>query len=309
MDFRLLCEDFILNWDTIGEVFGGAGFYVYPMCSYLFLEKNQMPDTQKLLDCIELFDQNSHLFTDSLSEHIRPVIVCLLATCEDPKQTLNDSLKFYQEFCKHFPKSDYLIFGSMIMSHFVTSTNFATTAKQTKDLYVLMETAHRLLTSQEDIVFAMMMTLSSKSNVKLILDADSCYKVLKKKFSANGEVQSLSHVLALYNWVNKGERVINLHRLLASKKYNYGVDHELPVLGVVAMINTTLGELTDNIILVDQTLKRLKNYGATASGKKRRLTHAAMLVSCIYSSSTDNMLIAALAATHVSLVAAVAGNN
>ena len=71
------------------------------------------------------------------------------------------------------------------------------------------------------------------------------------------------------------------------------------------MLPVAQDEIINDVILVDRFLSGQKGYGVFGLGRKQRLMHAAMIVTCYYMGREENLAMntAAIGAT-VSLIAA-----
>ncbi|ONI46672.1 hypothetical protein AN643_01385 [Candidatus Epulonipiscioides saccharophilum] len=282
LDFKMRCSNFVVNWNTIDEVFKGTGNYIYPVCAYLFVNEEKLLTEEMLLEHLDIFNQYQDIFSTFPDDHIPALFTCLLATMRNPIQELENSIELYTELCKYFKGSENLMLGSIFVNGLIRRNQYAEIAKKTKDIYSLMESAHRILTSKEDIVYAMFMAISARNNAKYIVSAADYYNQLKKKFSSGGTLLSLSYTLSMYDWANKATRVTQLYNCLVSNKHYYGTSHELSTLGVVAMTNAHLKLMAPQIVTANKILFALKDYSSATSAKKARLVHASMIVSSVY---------------------------
>ncbi|OON94378.1 MAG: hypothetical protein ATN31_03615 [Candidatus Epulonipiscioides saccharophilum] len=290
LDFKLRCNNFILNWNIIDDVFEGTGDYIYPVCSYLFIDEEKILNEKILQEYLDIFNQHQEIFSNFSGDHIPALFTCLLASMSNPTRHLKNAIQFYKELCQHFQSSEYLMIGAIFMVDVIRPNQYIEIAKRTKDIYDIMEGAHRILTAKEHIVFAMFMAASARSNTKYIVNASEYYNQLKKKFSAGGPLLSISYAISMYDWTNKPSRVINLFDILVSNKLHYGTSHELSTLGVAAMSNAHLKLMAPQIVTTNKILFNLKNYGNSISAKKAKLAHASMIVSSVYPhAKTDTM--------------------
>ncbi|ONI44653.1 hypothetical protein AN641_06615 [Candidatus Epulonipiscioides gigas] len=287
MDLNIICTKFMTARDIIEKFFTGASHFIYPVCASIFLNKDKMVDTDKLTECTLLLDKYVDRFYDFDTE-IRPIIISILSTYDDAEGAINKAIKLYNQLKLNFVDSTYIAIDALIMIELVDEENFVYISQRAKEIYKIMESAHKILTSSSDIIFALLMSLSDKQNLKMILDAEEYYLILKKKFASGDPVQTLSHVLALYNWANKCTRVIKLYDALKSKGYVYGTNYELPSLGTLAMMNINLKDIIDDFIKVDKFLAKQNAYRSSKFTKKQRFIHSAMLVIISHSNSTIN---------------------
>ena len=138
------------------------------------------------------------------------------------------------------------------------------------------------MTSAEDSSFCVLLALSEKSVEDLVTEAEACYRFLTEhtRYPKNS-VQSLSHVLALYDGAaeEKCEKVMELYETLKACGLKYGTGYELPMLGVLAMTSDNYEVLAEELAEVSTWLSKQKGFGFWGYVTvKQRLMFAGMLL-------------------------------
>ena len=276
-----LCRKFIEKRDIIKAAFPMESSYMYPVCASVFANKETVADVDHIKKCHLLLKENVGVFSNFRGVS-RPVTVSMLAADDEPEARLESALKAYTSLKKHFMSGYYLPLAAMILSGDAEEASFADTAARTREIYDLMRKEHPFLTSEEDIVYALLFALSDGRSADAITEMERIYTALKKKFHSANAVQALSHVLALCDGKadEKCERTAALFDALKENKLRYGTNYELATLGVLAMLPVSKDEIVKDMLEVNEFLSSQKGYGAFLGFSKNiRLMHAAMIVS------------------------------
>jgi len=278
------CESFIRNRDVIKANFKWDSVYIVPVCASELTGKNIEADSDRLLQCKKLVDENTGVFSN-FRGNVKLPIITKLAQDDYPAQKLENTKKIYEILKKYFWGSQYLTLVATILADMVYVDEADRYASRGKKIYELMKKEHPFLTSGEDGVFAVLMAFSEKEDSELIADMEACYDILKGQFSSSNSVQSLSHVLALSDGTpeEKCKKVFALNQELKNSGRKYGTYYELAVLGAVSLVSDDIKALAEDVLNVDGFLANQKGYGFFGIDKKTRLMHAAMLVASDYS--------------------------
>ncbi len=280
---RTSCEQFISDRDTVKELFKWENSYIIPVSAFLL---NGKADEEKLLYCKKLVKKNKSVFSNFRGNVLLP-LVTKLAADPSPDEKLEKISRIYDILKKYFFGSESLVFTAVILSDMISADEAAEASAKGKQLYKLMAKEHPFLTSSEDNVFAVLLSLSEKSDKALINEMEASYKYLKKEFGSGNSVQTLSHILTLSDGKaeEKSQRVIDIYNALKNAGRKYSKYYELSVLGALAVTEASTDELVSDILDADEFLSEQEGYGFWSIDKKTRLMHAAMIASGVYSSS------------------------
>ena len=102
-----LCTDFIEDRDIIRSVFFWDTPTLYPVCAAVFTGSGIRADADRLKRCRDLLKEKTGLFSNFRST-VQPVMLCMMATDDDPEQRLDRSLQVYDALKEHFWTSTYL---------------------------------------------------------------------------------------------------------------------------------------------------------------------------------------------------------
>lgn len=307
----------IENRNRVKSVFSWDGGLLNLACAGIFTVKNKTVDESVLRECKDLLKQEVSVFSNFRSTAQSP-ITAILAISGNPKQTLENGLLVYQLLKKDFWTSAYLPLTAMIIAQMTPPSLYEGIAMRTRTIYNRMKKEHPFLTSSEDSTFCALMALSEKTDDLMIEDAEQCYRSLKSNFFSSNAVQSLSHTLALCNGEPemKCKKTMELFAKLKAAGHKYGIDYELPTLGVLAMSGGALDEIVQEITEIDSWLSQQKGFGFFSSiTRKQRLMYAGIVAQREYldeetmQTAALNGTISLIVAQQTAICAAVAASS
>ena len=285
------CELFITNRNTIKETFPWDGSYMYPLCASIFTSKNMTADSLRMKECRTLLKEKTGVFSNFRGV-CRYAITAMLTVDEHPEEKINNALKAYEMLKNEFYTSAYLPVASILIADTVPSDQYEEVTLRTRRIYNLMKKEHPFLTSREDCIYATLLAFSKETDEYLLNEMERCYEILKPKFFTGNAVQSLSHVLTLEQGSSEGKcrRVVDLYDTLKNNGLKYGTNYELPILGILALLNIDISTIVHDITEVDQYLKNQKGFGIFGITTKQRLMYAGMLIADEYFSSSNQAM-------------------
>ena len=298
-----LCNKFISNRDTIKGVFKWENDQIIAASATTFLNRGMEADAAKLETCKKVLKENTGVFSN-FRGNVEIPMVAQLALADVPEDKMRKTLKIYDDLKQEFMGSEYLVLAAAVMADMVSEDQSVKMAEKARSIYNKMKKDHPFLTSGEDAVYAVLMSISEKNDETLMEEMEVCYKKLKETFSASNEVQALAHVLSIAEGSaeEKCNKVVALFEALRDAGVKYGKYHELVVLASLALLPVEKSVLVEEIEAVDAFLTEQKGYGFFGLDKKTRLMHAAMIVSCDYVKN-DNADVAAMTGTLAAVAA------
>ncbi len=302
----ILCKNFIENRDIIKETFKWESSYMLPVCASIFTDKEICAEKEKLVKCNQILKENTGFFSN-FKGHSKLATVSILATSNNPEEKLKKTLEIYNVLRKDFNSSEYLVLGAIILADLVGEQNYFDISAKAKEIYKIMKSHHPFLTSSEDSVLCIFLSLSNKTNEEISVETEKCYALIKQHFFSSNAVQSLSHALTLCDGSAeiKTGKVMEFYNTLKDKGYKYGTGYELASLGVLAMLPVHMDVIINDLIHVDKFLSGQKGYGLLGFSKSQRLMHSAMIVVTHHLEKNDtNILTSAVTSATISLIIA-----
>ena len=313
-ELKSRCDLFVENRDEIKSAFHWESAYLYPMCAYLLATKQRRVDIDALKECHTLLKDATSVFSN-FRGIAKMTIVTQLSLTSNREESIREMLKLYERLKDTVGRGSFMVVVANIMMQLASPEQYEAIMGKTKRLYDGMKQDHPILTSKEDMPFAALLAMSEREERVMLKDMEACYRIMKHEiFSQNG-LQSLSHILALYDVSPeiKCNKVIHIYNALKGKGYPYGKTYELSTLGMLAMLDIDEDTLINEIIEVDEYLKNVRGFGPFGIGAKQRLMYAGMLVSSFYLNEITTMQAAAVSgvisiviANEVAMMAAMA---
>lgn len=280
-EVRRRCELLIQNRDTMNAVFKWGNSLLNLSAAYMMTSKEKRADVTKLKECKDLIKEKTSIFSN-FKGNAYCAITATLAVSPDAGALLTSGLQVQKMFKGKLWDSAYLPMASMSIARLATKERYEAVTDRTKAIYDLIKKEHPFLTSAEDSSFCALLALSEKSVEELVTEAETCYRFLSEhtRYPKNS-VQSLSHVLALYDGAaeEKCKKVIALYETLQGCGLKYGTNYELPMLGILAMCYDDYESVAEEIAEVSTWLSKQKGFGFWGSiTLKQRLMFAGMLL-------------------------------
>ena len=285
---KLLCNEFVENRDTLRHTFKLESNYIYPVCANIFCARQRPARREELIACKKLVNENTGLFSNFRGSLKLPVI-SMLAAGGRPEAMLEQTLENYARLKEQFHGSQYLALSAILLEDMGIHSNLGEQISRGRALYQRMKKEHRLLTSAEDSVYAMLLSFSELSDDALAEDMEACYQMVRGKFGHRNEAQSVSHVLAMTagSPAEKTEKLFAIYDGLRAEGKKYGKYYELPTLAAASVLDVEPRQVIQDLIEIDAFLAEQKGYGFLSLNQKTRLMHAAMLAADDYCAQSD----------------------
>lgn len=289
------CQLFIENRDIVKYAFGWESAYIYPLCASLYTIKGIHADAGVMKDCRDLLREKTG-FLSNFRGISKMATVTMLSLSPNAEYKMNQLLDIYGRLKEVFWGSEYLTVAASVISDMAEPRQYEQITQRTRMIYNRMKEAHPFLTSGEDSSFAALLALSELDDIYIEQEMERCYSLLKPYFYSGNAVQSLSHILALGEGSPEQNctKAIELFEYLKSHGHKYGTSYELASLGVLALLDTDVKTLAQDIMEVDDYLHSQKGFGAFGIGARQRLMYAGILTMCDYMPELQPMKTAAL---------------
>jgi len=307
-EVRRRCELLIQNRDTLNEAFKWGSNLLNLSAAHMITAKGSRADVAKLKECKDLIKERTGAFS-AFRGNSNCMVTTMLSMSESAGRLLEDGLQVHEMLKKKLRDSVYLPMAAMSVARLAEKERYEEIVDRTKEIYDWIKKEHPFLTSAEDCSFCTLLALSEKSVEALVTDAEACYRFLAEhtRYPKNS-VQSLSHVLALYDGMveEKCEKVIELYETLKACGLKYGTGYELPMLGILAMTKNDYEVLAEELTEVSSWLSKQKGFGFWGSVTvKQRLMFAGMLLQKGESEVSETALLQSSIATVVAQQAAM----
>ena len=251
-------------------------------------------DPERLKECSEIVRKNSGIFSAFRSTS-NVVIVSKMAISPDPERYFSELKEIYEKVAKAgswFTDSAYLVQVSMLILDSGARGREDEIIARYQEIYQRMAKIHPILTSSENLAYAVLLAMTGRDVDTIILEMETCYTYLYRENRAPAganEIQALSEILALTDgdMKEKCDRVVELYNTFKANGVKYGTSYsEFSSLGVLIDIPQERNALVKEILETSDYLKTQKGFGSWSMDNKQRLMFAAMIVGNSYNTGS-----------------------
>jgi hypothetical protein len=283
-----LCDKYLLNLGLFTDLCPLERDILYPVCASVFCAADAEFDLAKFKYSLDLIKTNPKMLS-SFRSTVRPLIASLMSVSSDPKGEMAQYLECYEIMRKYFTNSEHLALLSMLFTKIVPVERAEEYIRRGRQIYDRMKREHRILTTKENIAFAVMLAFSEKSDDSLIEDMEASYKLLKHS-DAKNSMQSVSHVLAMSDG-EPGEKCAKFKELYDSmlkKGKKYGKRYELAMLAAMSIADFDSSEIIGDVSDVEAFLSQHKAvFDLSGFDGDEPVCHAFMLLTTAYARDLD----------------------
>lgn len=273
------CELFLQNRDVIKSALKMESNYVYPVCANIFTARGICASAEQLKQCKKLVNESTGVFSN-FRGLVKLPLITMLAVSDRPEQEMDRIKKLYGKLKSEFPGSEFLALTAAAFADRIPEEKADDYTGRARAIYRKMQKEHPFLTSKEDSLSAVSLSLTEKTEEQIVNEMEESYTMLKKEFHNSNAIQSVAQVLCLTegNCAEKCARFAALYHGLEQGGRKYGKNYELGVLAALTLLNDSVESMMEDILAVDDYLSGQKGYGLFGLDKKTRLLHAAILV-------------------------------
>lgn len=282
------CDLFADNYKVLKANFAWGYTINNRLGALLYSMENKEVDPQAIRDCKDLIKKNTGIFSQ-FKDVTNFMVSTTLSLQAEPERILQNTLRVYDEMKQEgFYGSPYLVLAAVSIATQVEENEYLQTIRKAKEFYHAMKEEHPFLTSRDDYGYATLLSISGISIPEAVKEMEQCYHLMKEEFFSPNSVQALSQVLTFGegNAETKCKRVIEQHRALKARGYNFGAGSEMPFLGVLALLKEDSNTMADEIEELHEYLKTKPGFGSLSIAKKERLMYAIALVCDDYMEET-----------------------
>ena len=285
---EVLCDKYLINLGLITDLYPFEREILYPVCTTVFCAADTEFELDKFTDSLALIKANPQMLS-SFRSTMRPLIASWLSVSDDPRGEMEKYLSCYELLKKYFKNSEHLALLSPLLVRIVSEDKTEEYIQRGRNLYDRMKKEHRILTTKEDIAFAVMLAFSDKSDDELVEDMEQSYRILKKS-ADNNSIQTVSHVLAMASGTpeEKCAKFSELYSNMLKKGRKYGKHYELAMLAALTIADFSSSDILSDITDVEAFLLKHKAFSDLSEfGKSEPVCHTFMLLTTAYADDTS----------------------
>lgn len=296
---RTKCELLTKNRTSIADKFMFENGLMSVAAGLIYTEADKEADVDRLAACRKILKNSTGVFS-TFRKTVELALLSKMALSENPEKYLSDVKTVYEKVRDgKIMDNSYMILSSILICDQGKQDSADEIIARYNEIMKRMNKEHPVLTTSEDISYAMLLALSGRDIDAIISDMEECSNYLKKtcKMKADSNsIQGLSEVLALTDGDIKAkcDKVFTIFNTFADRKADFGTKYELSALGALTDIHIDTDALVDEIIEVEGFLKESKGFQKSSMDREKRLMFATLLVAQNYrqeSSVISNSLI------------------
>lgn len=286
--FQLLIDN-SRELDKVGGLFSTTSSF--RKCNALsFMIKDKKIDANKVNEAIEVVRKNTSMFSNFRGNNLLTVAVTISQE-EDMECTIKEIIYIYESLKSKFIVSQYLVLAAIIIFNARHRVDVVTAITNTRVVYESMKKNHGFLTSSEDVSAAAMIATTSENLNETMEEIEDCYELLRKNgFVASNNLQSLSHMVALFNGTveEKTTRIVEVRNALKDNKVPLK-GYSLPLLAIAAACMDSTDSFARKVYEVSDELRGEKGFGAFSLQADIRNMLALAVVASSYVDNLDSI--------------------
>lgn len=278
--YEELARYYVQNLTALVDAYGREEGMLYPVCAGILLERTR-PITAEELKGLRSHIRFDDDFTGDFKGSAVVPVACLLAASDHPEELTVKAPALYRKMVEHMPRSSFLALTVLALADGIPEESFDEYAKKATRIYNLLERTEKLDHEGEGFVAALL-AMTSKSAELAASSTEDLLGKLKPLFPLRSSARAVAMTLALSGRSNEANlrHITKLMTKLHTAGMKLGGNHSMGLLGALAFCKFDNDHIVERLREADLALSKEKPYhGLLAVSRKRRLIHAAILVS------------------------------
>ena len=272
----------------------------------LYTMEGRAADEDHLRETRKILKKHEGIFSEFRGHLSLPIIV-KMSLAPDAELYLQGISGTYKKLSTSFILGDESrLLAAIILHDHISQEKIDDVCGRTMEIYSMIRKNHPLLTSQQDLPFAVLMAAEDVDTDEQIRDVEACYELVGKHFRMSKDsVQTVSHLLAIQAAPaqEKSERFLQMFE--AFKAAGIKISKEcMPILAVLVNTGLPIREAVRQTQENDAFLKTQKGFGIMGTGTEiRRLFAAGITAVC--NTAGDPAVFGTLSETILSIIIAI----
>lgn len=278
--YEELARDYVRNLDALIDAYGREEGMLYPVCAGILLERKR-PITADELKGLRTHIRFDDDFTGDFKGSAVVPAACLLAASDRPEELTVNAPRLYRLMVEEMPRSSFLALTVLALTDGIPEEEFEAYAEKATKIWKILESRGDLDQEGESFVAALL-AMTNKSPELATFEADELLRQLKPLFPLRSSARAVALTLSLSGRSNDAglRHIRKLMTKLQTAGMKLGGNHSMGLLGALAFCKFDNDHLVERLRDADLALSRERPYrGLLAVSRKRRLIHAAILVS------------------------------
>jgi hypothetical protein len=234
-------------------------------------------------------------------ENMSLCIATMLSLKENRKDLFDSTLSVYELLKKEkFRASDYLAVAAYHIAANAKPGDYQQIVIRSRAFYNGMKANSFFRTGQDDYIISTMLGHSDIDVENGVNRIELLYQRFKSEFRSKSSTQKLAQILVLGGEPDVAvNRVVALRNAFRSRKIRLDRTYTLPMLAVLALLQTDIDVIVQEIEDAMTYLKTQKGFGLLSVSKQELLLLAAGIVASVYAEDSKNDLITSSISTSI----------
>lgn len=289
MDDKLIksADKFISNRLLLEQNFKWQNGFVYLGAAGMGLIKNQDLNVEKMKAIKEDIKKSVSIFS-SLRGNGMIIPSTMLSFEDNPKEVLDDMIKYADEFYKYFKWNAKMYTASYFLATISPEFNEKMVIDKTN---ILIKALKKEFFYLDIDLFSSYCTIAANTQLsveQIVNKIKECYEFLKvNKFKYSSAI-SLSFIFMLLdNHKEACIRFVYLHEQLRKIKLNFGKNYECNSLAILSLLESDDDKIISSIVDTTNYLKEQPRFGFMHMNSTQRLVHATTICIATYTSNEE----------------------
>ena len=304
--FTALAEYYVHNLDALLGAYGREEGMLYPVCAAILLDRER-PITAEELKGLRTHIRVDEDFTGDFKGAAVVPVACMLAASDHPAELTLDAPELYRRMTEQMPRSAFLAMTVMALCDYLPKEDWDAYSERAARIYRLLD-RNGVLDNEAEGFVAALLAMTDKSPELAVFEATDLLGKLKPLFPLRSSARAVSITLSLAGGAND-QNMRHIERVMSrlhTAGMKLGGNHSMGLLGALSFSKYDTSRLVERLREADLALAAQKPYrGLMAVARKRRLIHAAILVTMRAARDDRNLTIAYRAAMCIILADAL----
>lgn len=247
-------------------------------------------ERERIMQCRKILNSKVNL-SAAFRDYLKLPLVIKMALSDNPEKYLEGITQLFNNIkSTYFTGSGQKFITAMAIYDNSSEESRMQNCRGMYDVYNKMKEKHPVLTGQEDMMFAALLQLDGEDHDHLAVEIEECYQLLRNRFKLSmNPLQNVSHVLSLTDIApeEKVNKFIELYELLKDRKKPTGLGPQLIVLSVLSVLDVSVTDSVNAVIMTDSFLKNIKGFGKMGINQRTRKMIAIALTAARYLPEDD----------------------
>ena len=275
-----LADYFVRNLDALLSAYGREEGMLYPVCAAILLNRER-PITAEELKGLRTHIRVDDDFTGDFKGPAVVPVACLLAASDNPADLTLLAPDLYRQLTEQVPRSAFLAMTVLSLVDVIPKTEWKRYIDKTERIYRLLS-ENGFLDNDAEAFVAALLAMTDKPPERAVYEAAELLERLKKLFPLRSSARAVSITLSIAGGSND-QNMRHIERVMSglhTSGMKPGGNHSLGLFGALSFSKYDTKRLLERLREADMALSTQKGYhGLLSVGRKRRLIHAALLVS------------------------------